>query len=124
MGVRHRLRLLFGIVRCCQDLLSGSTILGVMGRYNTSERDFELQWAFLNAEGEELSGIPGAALDALRDTQFAFNLLDALRDSGKNFDSTRKFWRPFLKDGQMSAQPIVFGQQNSKLVAGTREYAK
>jgi putative ATP-dependent endonuclease of the OLD family len=77
--------------------------LRVTCAYNPREREFDQNWDFLNAEGQALPGKTEAALGTLQ-REVAFYLLDAIRDAGRNFDAKGPFWRPFLKEGQLSAE--------------------
>lgn len=83
-----------------------SITLRVTCAYNAQERDFAQNWDFLNPQGQPLPGKGEQALGTLQ-REVAFYLLDALRDAGKNFDAKGPFWRPFLKDGQLSADKKI-----------------
>lgn len=98
-----RLRRLKAILHV--DAASGMSrvVLRVTCAYDPTERDFEQTWDFLNEAGHPLPGKNEASLGALQ-REVAFYLLDALRDAGRNFDAKGPFWRPFLKDGQLSAE--------------------
>lgn len=98
-----RLRRIRGILHV--DAVSGLSrvVLRVTCAYDPIKMDFDQNWDFLNEAGQPLPGKTDSALGALQ-REVAFYLLDALRDAGRNFDAKGPFWRPFLKDGQLSAE--------------------
>lgn len=97
-----RQRRLRGIVHLAGPESDQSAItLYVRCSYNPIERDFDQTWEFFNEKREPLQGKSEASL-AILQREVAFYLLDALRDARRNFDAKGPFWRPFLKDNQLS----------------------
>jgi len=78
-------------------------LLRVTCAYNVMERDFAQEWAFLNLDGQPLTGISETALGTLQ-REVAYFYLAALRDAAHHFDAKGPFWRPFLKDSQLPAE--------------------
>lgn len=78
-------------------------VLRVTCAYNTTNRDFEQDWKFLNLDSQPLSGVSETALSALQ-REVAYFYLAALRDAARHFDAKGPFWRPFLKDSQLSSE--------------------
>ena len=76
-------------------------VLRVTCAYDPTDRDFAQDWAFLNLDGKPLTAVSEAALRALQ-REVAFFYLSALRDAARHFDAKGPFWRPFLKDSQLS----------------------
>lgn len=87
------------------DAASGLSrvVLRVTCAYNLTKRDFDQDWSFLNEAGQPLPNRSDAHLRVLQG-EVAFFLLDALRDAARNFDAKGPFWRPFLKDSQLSPE--------------------
>jgi putative ATP-dependent endonuclease of OLD family len=75
--------------------------LRVTCAYDTTGRDFAQDWIFLNIHGKALTAIPETALATLQ-REVAFFYLGALRDAARHFDAKGPFWRPFLRDSQLS----------------------
>ena len=75
--------------------------LCVTCRYDNLTRDFVQDWRFLGEGKKVLNGIPESALLQLRE-ELQYYYLTALRDAGRHFDANGPFWRPFLKDSQIS----------------------
>lgn len=101
-----RLRRLKGILHVDAESGLSRVVLRVTCVYNLTERDFDQTWDFLDGAGQALQGKSEAHLGVLQ-REIAFYLLDALRDAGRNFDSKGPFWRPFLKDSQLSPEKKV-----------------
>lgn len=78
-------------------------VLRVTCTYNTTNRDFEQDWKFLNLDSQPLSGVSETTLSALQ-REVAYFYLAALRDAARHFDAKGPFWRPFLKDSQLSSE--------------------
>ena len=78
-------------------------VLRVESAYDPSSRDFTQEWAFLNLDGKPLAGVPGTALTMLQ-REMPFFYLTALRDAARHFDANGPFWRPFLKDNQLTPE--------------------
>jgi len=76
--------------------------LQVTCAYSPVDRDYDQSWAFLNKDGQALTGVSGSALTTLQ-SEVPFFYLAALRDAARHFDAKGPFWRPFLKDSQLPA---------------------
>lgn len=63
-------------------------------------QDLSQDWAFLNLEGEELTGVTEGALGTLQ-REVPYFYLAALRDAARHFDPRGQYWRPFLRDSQL-----------------------
>ncbi len=81
----------------------GMVIYEVSASFNPTVGDFQQSWQFLNEEGAPLTGIAENAVGVLQ-TAVSYYYLAALRNAGKHFDSRGAFWRPFLKDSQLSPE--------------------
>ncbi|HZM00911.1 MAG TPA: DUF2813 domain-containing protein [Planctomycetota bacterium] len=76
-------------------------VLRVTCTYDPTIRDFAQDWAFLNLDGKPLTAVSETALGTLQ-REVAFYYLSALRDAARHFDAKGPFWRPFLKDSQLT----------------------
>ncbi|HSK81249.1 MAG TPA: DUF2813 domain-containing protein [Thermoanaerobaculia bacterium] len=81
----------------------GRVTLCVKCVFDPAMRDFSQDWKFLNINGSELPNIPDTALGTLQ-REVSYFYLSALRDAAKHFDPKGQFWRPFLKDSQLSPE--------------------
>ena len=71
--------------------------------YDHAARDFAQNWFFLDLDGEKLARVPLNALLRLQE-EIRYFYLTALRDASRHFDARGRFWRPFLKDSQLSPE--------------------
>nr|VFK54341.1 MAG: putative ATP-dependent endonuclease of the OLD family [Candidatus Kentron sp. TUN] len=78
-------------------------VLQVTCNYDAASREFEQNWKFLNLAGQPLAGVPETALNLLQ-SEVSYYYLTALRDAFRHFDAKGPFWRPFLKDSQLSEE--------------------
>jgi len=78
-------------------------ILRVTCAFDPTNRDFAQDWDFLNLDGNPLTAVSETALGTLQ-REVSFFYLSALRDAARHFDAKGPFWRPFLKDSQLSAE--------------------
>ena len=78
-------------------------MLRVTCAYDPISRDFSQDWTFLNLDRRPLTAASETALTALQ-REIAFFYLSALRDAAHHFDAKGPFWRPFLKDSQLSSE--------------------
>lgn len=78
-------------------------VLRVTCMFNIATHDFDQDWKFLNVQGDPLPGVSDAALVTLQ-REVAYFYLSALRDAAKHFDAKGQFWRPFLKDSQLTPE--------------------
>ena len=76
-------------------------ILRVTCAYDATSRDFAQDWSFLNLDRNPLQGIGERALAGLQQ-EVPYFYLSALRDAAHHFDARGPFWRPFLKNSQLS----------------------
>ncbi len=75
--------------------------LRITCKYDQKTRDFAQDWAFLALDGQELTRAGPRALTSLQQ-EIRYYYLTALRDAARHFDARGPFWRPFLKDSQLS----------------------
>lgn len=78
-------------------------ILKVGGRFDAASQDFVQDWEFQNLAGAPLTGIAESAMAVLQ-SEVSYYYLAALRDAAKHFDARGSFWRPFLKESQLSPE--------------------
>jgi len=81
----------------------GHVLLRVTCGYAPADRDFTQDWSFLNLSGDPLTAVDVRALTRLQQGVSYF-YLTALRDAAHHFDARGPFWRPFLKDSQLSVE--------------------
>jgi putative ATP-dependent endonuclease of OLD family len=80
-----------------------TVIFKVEAHFDISTQDFVQDWEFQNLDGSALTGIAESAIGVLRN-EVSYYYLAALRDATKHFDAKGPFWRPFLKESQLSPQ--------------------
>ncbi len=80
--------------------------LRVTCAYDPTNRDFAQDWSFLNLDGKPLTAVSETAIGTLQ-REISFFYLSALRDAARHFDAKGPFWRPFLKDSQLSDEKKV-----------------
>jgi putative ATP-dependent endonuclease of the OLD family len=106
------------------DAGRGHVRLRVKCSYDPVSRDFAQDWEFLNLDGEALASVPDSALGVLQ-REASFFYLTALRDAARHFDARGPFWRPFLRDSQLSKEKKDEIEQRLKevneLVVGSHE---
>ena len=78
-------------------------ILKVGARFDATSQDFIQNWEFQNLQGVALTGLSDSSLSILH-SEISYFYLSALRDAGKQFDAKGPFWRPFLKESQLTPQ--------------------
>ena len=71
--------------------------------YDHAARDFAQDLSFLDLDGERLARVPANAILRLQE-EIRYFYLTALRDASNHFDAQGPFWRPFLKDSQLSPE--------------------
>ena len=81
----------------------GHVRLRVTCRYDRDAREFASDWSFLDFTGDPLSRASRRALAVLQ-AKMRFVYLMALRDAARHFDAKGPFWRPFLRDSQLSPE--------------------
>jgi len=80
-----------------------SVILKVGARFDVGTQDFVQDWEFQNLTGAHLTGVSDTAMGILQN-EVSYYYLSALRDAAKHFDAKGAFWRPFLKESQLTPQ--------------------
>jgi putative ATP-dependent endonuclease of the OLD family len=76
-------------------------IFKVGARFDAVSQDFIQDWEFQNPEGNALIGLSDTSLTVLQ-SEVSYFYLSALRDASKQFDAKGPFWRPFLKESQLT----------------------
>ena len=69
--------------------------------YHQESGNYDVETSFLAPDGLPLSGLSQDVSTILRD-ELHYHYISALRDVSKHFDTSGPFWRPFLKDSQLS----------------------
>lgn len=85
------------------DAGRSQVVLLVTCTFDKTTRDFDQKWHFVNLQGQPLPGVPDSTLGLLQ-REVAYFYLSALRDAAKHFDAKGQYWRPFLKDSQLSPE--------------------
>lgn len=80
-----------------------SVILKVGAHFDPAAQDFIQDWKFQNFDGEELTNVLDSALITLQN-EVPYYYLAALRDAARHFDAKGAFWRPFLKESQLTTE--------------------
>ncbi|MDA1275512.1 MAG: DUF2813 domain-containing protein [Verrucomicrobia bacterium] len=80
-----------------------SVTLKVGARFDALTQEFIQEWEFQNLAGQALTGISDSALGVLHG-EVSYYYLAALRDAARHFDAKGIFWRPFLKESQLTPQ--------------------
>ncbi len=78
-------------------------ILKVGARFDAASQDFIQDWEFQNPQGAALTGLSDTSLATLH-SEVSYFYLSALRDASKQFDAKGPFWRPFLKESQLTPE--------------------
>ncbi len=81
-------------------------VLFVSFGFDAGTKEFSQSWAFTNLKGQSLTNVSETALGTLQ-REVAYYYLAALRDAARHFDAKGPYWRPFLKDGQLSPEKRV-----------------
>ena len=85
------------------DIGCSLVILKVGARFDADSQEFIQEWEFQNPQGDALATISDSSLSVLR-SEVSYFYLSALRDASKQFDARGPFWRPFLKESQLSPE--------------------
>jgi putative ATP-dependent endonuclease of the OLD family len=80
-----------------------TVILKVSARFDAISQDFVQDWEFHNLDGVPLTGLQDTSMAVLQ-SEVSYYYLAALRDAGKQFDANGPFWRPFLKESQLTPE--------------------
>lgn len=78
-------------------------IFKVGARFDAASQEFIHEWEFQNAHGITLTGLSDTALSTFH-SEVSYFYLSALRDANKQFDAKGPFWRPFLKESQLTSE--------------------
>lgn len=78
-------------------------ILKVGGRFDVPTQEFVQDWEFRNLEGAALGGLSDSTMGVFQG-EISYYYLAALRDATKHFDPRGSFWRPFLKESQLTPE--------------------
>lgn len=78
-------------------------ILKVSAAYDLVTREFIQDWEFQNFDGMALTSLSESALGVFH-AEVSYFYLSALRNATKEFDAKGPFWRPFLKESQLSPE--------------------
>ncbi len=81
-------------------------ILKVGARFDAASQDFIQDWEFQNPAGVALTGLSNTSLSTLH-SEVSYFYLSALRDASKQFDARGPYWRPFLKESQLTPEKRV-----------------
>lgn len=76
--------------------------LQVICAYDPVSRDFVQDWSFLNLDQVPLPAENRALANLQEEVPYFY--LTALRDAASHFDANGPFWRPFLRDSQLSVE--------------------
>ncbi|PWR72617.1 ATP-dependent nuclease [Methanospirillum lacunae] len=80
-----------------------SVIFKVDARFDPVQQDFVQNWEFLNLDGAVLTNINDSAISILQN-EVSYYYLAALRDATKHFDPKGTYWRPFLKESELTEE--------------------
>lgn len=80
-----------------------TVILKVGARFDSLSQEIVQDWEFQNLDGFLLTGITDSAIGVFRN-EVSYYYLAALRDATKHFDAKGPFWRPFLKQSQLTPE--------------------
>lgn len=78
-------------------------ILKVGAKFDETSQEFVQDWEFQNPDGAALAGLSETSLGVFH-SEVSYYYLSALRDAAKQFDSRGPFWRPFLKESQLTPE--------------------
>lgn len=84
---------------------AGCTVvtLKIGGRFDVLTQEFVQDWEFQNLAGVAMTGLTDSAMAAFQ-SEVSYYYLAALRDAAKHFDAKGSFWRPFLKESQLTPE--------------------
>jgi len=83
-----------------------TVILKVGARVDSTKQEFVQDWEFQNLDGAPLTGVADIAVGILQ-SEVSYYYLAALRDAARHFDAKGTFWRPFLKESQLTAEKRI-----------------
>jgi putative ATP-dependent endonuclease of OLD family len=105
-----------------------SVILKVGACYDQDLQDYIHSWEFQNLDGVALTGINDSAINLLHN-EISYYYLSALRDAAKHFDAKGTFWRPFLKESQLTPEnraeiEAKLAEVNKLIISSHENFAK
>jgi len=81
-----------------------STVILKVGAYfDPVSQDYIQNWEFRNLNGTAFPNVADSVLSTFQN-EVSYYYLAALRDATKHFDAKGTFWRPFLKESQLSPE--------------------
>lgn len=83
-----------------------TVILKVGASFDSTKQEFVQDWEFQNLDGAPLTGVADIAVGVLQ-SEVSYYYLAALRDAARHFDAKGTFWRPFLKESQLTAEKRI-----------------
>lgn len=83
-----------------------TVILKVGARFDSTKQEFVQDWEFQNLDGAPLTGVADIAVGIVQ-SEVSYYYLAALRDAARHFDAKGTFWRPFLKESQLTAEKRI-----------------
>lgn len=88
-----------------QDDGSGciSVVLKVGAHFNPITQDYAHDWEFRNLSGKAIPNVPDSVLSTFQN-EVPYYYLAALRDATRHFDAKGVFWRPFLKESELTPE--------------------
>lgn len=89
------------ILQVSADGQTNQVTLEVTCAYDAASKDYKQEWTFLNTAGQALPNVQDTALGALQ-REVSYYYLAALRDAARHFDANGPFWKPFLRDSQLT----------------------
>ncbi|HSG38236.1 MAG TPA: DUF2813 domain-containing protein, partial [Thermoanaerobaculia bacterium] len=92
-----------GILQVDPHDARGRVTLCVKCAFDPAMRDFNQHWSFLDIAGNEIPNVRDTALVVLQG-EVSYYYLSALRDAARHFDPKGPFWRPFLRDSQLTPE--------------------
>ncbi|MBF0138581.1 MAG: DUF2813 domain-containing protein [Magnetococcales bacterium] len=103
-------------------------MLKVGARFDAATQEFIHDWEFQNLTGAPLTNCPDSALSIFQN-EVSYYYLSALRDSAKHFDANGTFWRPFLKESQLTKEKreeieIKLAEVNQLIVSSHASFSK
>ncbi|MBF0107776.1 MAG: DUF2813 domain-containing protein [Magnetococcales bacterium] len=106
----------------------GCIILQVGAKFHGETQEFIHDWEFQNLDGVPLKTYSDAALSIFQ-KEVSYYYLSALRDSARHFDAKGTFWRPFLKESQLTREKheeieLKLAEVNDLIVSSHTSFSK
>lgn len=83
-----------------------TVILKVGALFDPITQEYIQNWEFQNINGITLTNVDNSGFYSFHD-ELAYYYLPALRDATKHFNAKGEFWRPFLKESQLTPEKIA-----------------